>query len=192
MLGNRRGRVVDQVVGTVAASAVVEELDAHVPVDGEHPVAGVVHLVDQRPLGRRQLQADDRPGGGIRRRTRHGGGGRRDQGRQLAEQDGRLLSSGNGRRCPVARLAPPPCAAGVVVESDRELLNQTVKRNRRLGAKRPAGRHLLGRKHVEQDAEVAAKRVRVVAEGYSDRICRSAITILSTSLDNRTCFDDHE
>ena len=64
----------------------------------------------------------------------------------------------------MARLASPPGAAAAVVESGRELLNQAVQWNRRFGAKRPAGRHLLGREQVEQDADVRAKLARVGPE----------------------------
>ena len=48
VLGRCRRRVVDEVVGAVAAAAVVEELDAHVPVHGEHPVTRLVHFADER------------------------------------------------------------------------------------------------------------------------------------------------
>ena len=66
MLRRRRWRVVDQIVGSVTPAAVVEELDAHVAVDGEHPVARVVDFADERTAVGTQHQADDRPGGEIR------------------------------------------------------------------------------------------------------------------------------
>ena len=152
--GRRRGGVVDQVVGAVAPSTVVEELDAHVPIDGEHPVAGVVHCADEGAFAGTQHQTADRAGSEIRRRSGHGGGGRRDQPRKLAEQHRRFLRSFDDRGLSVARLALPPGAAGVIVVTNREVLDQAVKRDRPLGSKRAADRHLLGWKDVEEEAQV--------------------------------------
>ena len=171
---NRRGREVDQIVGAIAPTPVVEELDAHVSIDSEHPVTGVMNLVNECPLGRRQLQPNNWPSRGIRHRSRHRGRPRRNQRRKLAKQHRRILPSLNSCGCPVARLASPPCAAVVIVKSGCELLNQTVKGNRRFAAKRPAGGHLLGRKDIEQDAEMRTKpgrvgpKVRRGAYGYGE------------------------
>ena len=71
--------------------------DAHLPIDGEHPVAGVVHLVDECLLGGSRFQTVDRLTGGIRRRSSHGGRLRREQCPQLTEQE---FGRGFGR-CPV-------------------------------------------------------------------------------------------
>ena len=40
-------------------AAVVEELDAEVPIEGEHPIAHFVDLMQERALGRIEGEADD-------------------------------------------------------------------------------------------------------------------------------------
>ena len=41
------GCVVDQVIGSICEPAVVEELDAYVPVQGQDPVADLVDLMQE-------------------------------------------------------------------------------------------------------------------------------------------------
>ena len=84
-----RRSVVDQIVGPVASAvpaAVVEEFDAHVPIDGEHPITRVVNFADQRSFLRVQFQTNDRPCREVGGRPGYRCGGRRDQRRQLAQQ----------------------------------------------------------------------------------------------------------
>ena len=101
------GRVIDEVVGPVASTAVVEELDAHVPVEGQDPVADLVDLMQERAFvasrarpttGRMPMPALARRD--RRRRARQHRGKRR-------EQVGQLLSSHEGQRDAVARYASP-------------------------------------------------------------------------------------
>ena len=46
------GRVVDEVVGPRRVAAVVEELDAEIAVEREHPVAHLVDLMEERTVVR--------------------------------------------------------------------------------------------------------------------------------------------
>ena len=149
-----RRRVVDQIVGSITAAPVIEELDAHVPIDGEHPVADVVDLADEGAFGGLQLQTDDRPRIEIGRRTGNGCRGRRDQRGEFAEQQRRLLAAFDGHGRSVARLPPPPDSALVIVKPGREILHQAMNRRRCIGAQQLPGRYLLRRKQIEQHADM--------------------------------------
>ena len=163
----RRRRVVDQIVGTVAPAAVIEELDAHVPIEGEHPVAGVVDFADQCAAVGTEHQTDDRPGLEVRHGAGHGRGRGRDSRREPFQEHGRFLRSRDDRRRPVTRLSLPPDAAVVVVVvliAHRERLDQAVQRNGLLRPQRTVRRDLLGRKEVEQEADVRPVAGRVASK----------------------------
>ena len=53
-------RVVDQVVGTPSPAAVVEELNPHVAIQCENPIADLVNLMEESPVLGIQSQSDDR------------------------------------------------------------------------------------------------------------------------------------
>ena len=165
MLGRCGRRVVDQIVGALAAAAVIEELDAHVPVDGEDPVARLVHFADERAAVATQYEADDGPGRGIGHRSGDGRGRRRNPRGKLAEQQRSLLGALDDGRRTVPRLtAPTGAAVVVVVVPNREGLDETVKRDRVLGPKWPVRRHLFGRKHIEEETDVRPVTRRVTSE----------------------------
>ena len=153
----RRGRrrVVDQIVGSVTAAPVVEELDAHVPIDGEYPVADVVNLADEGALRGLQLQTDDRRASksaveranGLRWPPRSARGARR-----AASTPPRRPRW--PRAFPWTRLPEPPDAALVIAKPGREVLHQAVNRRHRIGAQQPPGCYLLRRKQIEQHADM--------------------------------------
>ena len=75
-------------------SAMVEKLDAQIAIDGQHPVACFVHLVQQRPFVGGQTQGYHRPAVGQALAPGESGGGHRQQARGCAEQVGQFLGVG--------------------------------------------------------------------------------------------------
>ena len=70
MLWHHSWRVVDQVIGSVPTTTMVEELYSHVPVYSEYPIARVVDLADQCAFVGLEFQMNNRPRHEIRRRPR--------------------------------------------------------------------------------------------------------------------------
>lgn len=117
------GRVVYEVVRPRRMSAVVEELDAQVPIEREHPVAHLMDLVNKRPVLRRQRQGHDRPKVESALTSRHSRRRARHRRRQAAEKVGQLLRPLNRLSDTVSRQAPPSDGELVLVVLDRKILH---------------------------------------------------------------------
>ena len=64
----------------------------------------------------------------------------------------------------MAGLAFPTCAGVIVVEPNREVLDQAMKRYSVFVPEGPARGDLFGRKDVEEQAQMGAKAIRVRSE----------------------------
>ena len=67
-LGASSRHIVNQIVWSVLPAAMVEKLNPHISVDGEHPIADLVNLVDQFSLG--HIEAKGHDGYGFETGTR--------------------------------------------------------------------------------------------------------------------------
>ena len=67
-LGAGSRHIVNQIVRSVLPAAMVEKLNPHISVDGEHPIADLVNLVDQFSLGHIETKGHD--GYGLETGTR--------------------------------------------------------------------------------------------------------------------------
>lgn len=119
-------RMVDQIIRPGGMPVVVEELDAQVTINRQHPIARFVYLVQQRPFVGGQAESHHRPPVGQALAPGDGGGGHRQQARRRAEQIGQLLRTGQRLRNAVQRPAQPGDGLIVLAVFHREGLHQTV------------------------------------------------------------------
>jgi hypothetical protein len=156
------GRVVDEVVGPRRVPAVVEELDAEVAVEREHPVAHLVDLMEERAVVGTERKAHDGTEVDTALASGDGRGRARHRGGEAAEQIGQFLGVLDGLSHAVARQAAPRHGLLVLVVLGRELLHEAVNEGCRVARVGLAGGHFLGREHVEEQRQV--RRVRVGAD----------------------------
>ena len=162
--GDRRGRVVDEVIRPPPPAPVVVKLDAHVAIDRQRPVADPMRVENQLPLPRIQLQRLD--GLQVEVRTRARNGARRPA--QLAaqiRQQSKRRALRPALRCAL-RGAPenrPPAPSGLFVVVDKfgaVALDQPMQGDRPF-ASAPQSDLARG-KHVQKDADMGREALGAV------------------------------
>ncbi|ESU51810.1 hypothetical protein P376_0218 [Streptomyces sp. HCCB10043] len=103
----QRGRVVDDVLGSVALSGVVEVLQAEGLVDGDDPVADLVRLVEQGPVGGVEGKDGARHVAWCLSRGGNVGRGAGEESGQPAQESGKVLRVLGGQGDAVAWHGPP-------------------------------------------------------------------------------------
>ena len=144
--------------------AVVEELDAEVAVEREHPVAHLVNLMEQRAVVGTEREAHD--GAEVDAALAGGYGGRRARHRsgEFAKQIGEFLGVFDGLGDAMTRQSSPRHGLLVLVVLRRELLHEAMNERRRVARIGLARADFLGREDVEEKRQVGRVGVRADSE----------------------------